>query len=43
MVAAGVAELAEHRLTDDWGYVVESVYCAMTYASAAASSTSVRA
>ena len=32
MIAAGVDELREHALGDDWGCVLEDVYRAMAYA-----------
>lgn len=33
MVAAGIEELFEHKITNDWAYVVECVFRAMAYAS----------
>ncbi len=37
MVAAGLEALREHHYGDDLGYMLESVFRAMAYASAAAS------
>ena len=37
MVKAGLEELGDHHYADDWAYVLECVYRAMTYASPEAS------
>jgi hypothetical protein len=38
MIAAGLEELRDHHLGDDWPYVLESVFRAMLYESKLASS-----
>ncbi len=38
MIRAGIDELREHSIGDDWNYVLECVYRVMFYESVAASS-----
>ncbi len=37
-IRAGIEEMRQHNLGDDWGYVLECVYRAMAYESVSASS-----